>query len=127
MRVIDDASRYDHMVRSVRVKRDDYLADADGVGHRPAARGGNADPRIDTRYSALAFGGMVAPFVETMFIGGQSFDLSEAVEQPTLLGRTPSASSTPTSARPVPVTASHRGVLLWRHQAQLGGVHAPPR
>ena len=46
---------------------------------------GNADARIDTRYAAIALGGMVARFAEMMFIGGQAFDLNVAVEQLTLL------------------------------------------
>jgi len=85
MRVIEEVSRYDEIVRNVRVKRDDYLvARMESAITRLQAEG-NADARIDTRYAALALGGMVARFAETMFLGGQSFDLGEAVEQLTLL------------------------------------------
>jgi AcrR family transcriptional regulator len=85
MRVIEEVSRYDDTVRSVRVKRDDYLAARMESAIARLQAEGNADPRIDTKYAALALGGMVARFAETMFIGGQSFDLHEAVEQLTLL------------------------------------------
>jgi hypothetical protein len=85
MRVIEEVSRYDDTVRSVRVKRDDYLAARMESAIARLQAEGNADPRIDTKYAALALGGMVARFAETMFIGGQSFDLNEAVEQLTLL------------------------------------------
>jgi hypothetical protein len=78
MRVIEEVSRYDESVRTVRTERDDYLA------ARLQAEG-SADPRIDTRYAAIALGGMVARFAEMMFIGGHAFDLSEAVGQLTLL------------------------------------------
>jgi AcrR family transcriptional regulator len=85
MRVIEEVSRYDDTVRGVRVKRDDYLAVRMESAIARLQAEGNADPRIDTKYAALALGGMVARFAETMFIGGQSFDLNEAVEQLTLL------------------------------------------
>jgi AcrR family transcriptional regulator len=85
MRVIEEVSRYDDTVRGVRVKRDDYLAARMESAIARLQAEGNADPRIDTKYAALALGGMVARFAETVFIGGQSFDLNEAVEQLTLL------------------------------------------
>jgi len=85
MRVIEEVSRYDDAVRGVRVKRDDYLQARMESAIARLQSDGNADPRIDTRYAALALGGMVARFAETMFIGGQAFDLNEAVEQLTLL------------------------------------------
>jgi AcrR family transcriptional regulator len=85
MRVIEEVSRYDDTVRSVRAKRDDYLAARleSAISRLQAA--GDADPRIDTRYAAIALGGMVAKFAEMMFIGGQAFELDTAVEQLTLL------------------------------------------
>jgi AcrR family transcriptional regulator len=85
MRVIEEVSRYDDTVRGVRTKRDDYLAARleSAIGRLQAD--GNADPKIDTRYAAIALGGMVARFAEMMFIGGQAFDLNVAVEQLTLL------------------------------------------
>jgi AcrR family transcriptional regulator len=85
MRVIEEVSRYDETVRNVRVKRDDYLQARMESAIARLQADGNADPRIETRYAALALGGMVARFAETMFIGGQAFDLNEAVEQLTLL------------------------------------------
>ena len=85
MRVIEEVSRYDETVRNVRVKRDDYLQARMESAIARLQADGNADPRIDTRYAALALGGMVARLAETMFIGGQAFDLNEAVEQLTLL------------------------------------------
>ena len=85
MRVIEEVSRYDDAVRGVRVKRDDYLQARMESAIARLQSDGNADPRIDTRYAALALGGMVARLAETMFIGGQAFDLNEAVEQLTLL------------------------------------------
>jgi AcrR family transcriptional regulator len=85
MRVIEEVSRYDEAVRTVRVKRDDHLAARMESAIARLQAEGNADPRIDTRYAALALGGMVARFAETMFVAGQSFDVTEAVEQLSLL------------------------------------------
>jgi AcrR family transcriptional regulator len=85
MRVIEEVSRYDDTVRSVRTKRDDYLAARLESAIARLQSEGNADDRIDTRYAAIALGGMVARFAEMMFLGGISFDLETAVEQLTLL------------------------------------------
>jgi hypothetical protein len=85
MRVIEEVSRYDETVRSVRSKRDDYLAARLESAIARLQAEDNADARIDTRYAASALGGMVAKFAEMMFIGGQAFDLNVAVEQLTLL------------------------------------------
>jgi AcrR family transcriptional regulator len=85
MRVIEEVSRYDDTVRSVRMKRDDYLAARLEAAIARLQAEGNADARIDTRYAAIALGGMVARFAEMMFIGGQAFDLNVAVDQLTLL------------------------------------------
>jgi AcrR family transcriptional regulator len=85
MRVIEEVSRYDDTVRSVRTKRDDYLAARLESAIARLQAEGNADPRIDTRYAAIALGGMVARFAEMMFIGGVAFDLNTAVDQLTLL------------------------------------------
>ena len=85
MRVIEEVSRYDETVRGVRVKRDDYLAARLEAAITRLQADGNADAGIDTRYTAIALGGMVARFAEMMFVGGQAFDLNVAVEQLTLL------------------------------------------
>ena len=85
MRVIEEVSRYDESVRNVRARRDDYLAARLEAAIARLQAEGSADPRVDTRYAALALGGMVARFAEMMFIGGQASDLGEAVEQLTLL------------------------------------------
>jgi AcrR family transcriptional regulator len=85
MRVIEEVSRYDDAVRSVRTKRDDYLAARLESAIARLQHEGNADARIDTKYAAIALGGMVARFAEMMFLGGISFDLDTAVEQLTLL------------------------------------------
>jgi AcrR family transcriptional regulator len=85
MRVIEEVSRYDDAVRDIRTKRDDYLAARLESAIVRLQSEGNADRRIDTRYAAIALGGMVARFAEMMFLGGMSFDLDEAVEQLTLL------------------------------------------
>jgi AcrR family transcriptional regulator len=85
MRVIEEVSRYDDTVRSVRTKRDDYLAARLESAISRLQSEGNADARINTRYAAIALGGMVARFAEMMFLGGISFDLDTAVEQLTLL------------------------------------------
>jgi AcrR family transcriptional regulator len=85
MRVIEEVSRYDETVRSIRTKRDDYLAARLESAITRLQFEGNADQRVNTRYAALALGGMVARFAEMMFIGGQAFDLNTAVEQLTLL------------------------------------------
>jgi AcrR family transcriptional regulator len=85
MRVIEEVSRYDETVRSVRTKRDDYLAARLESAIARLQAEGNADARVDTRYAAIALGGMVARFAEMMYIGGHAFDLNTAVEQLTLL------------------------------------------
>ncbi len=85
MRVIEEVSRYDETVRSVRAKRDDYLAARLESAISRLQSEGLADRRIDTRYAAMALGGMVAKFAEMMFVGGSTFDLEIAVEQLTLL------------------------------------------
>jgi AcrR family transcriptional regulator len=85
MRVIEEVSRYDETVRSVRAKRDDYLAARLESAIARLQSEGLADRRIDTRYAATALGGMVAKFAEMMFVGGSKFDLDGAVEQLTLL------------------------------------------
>jgi AcrR family transcriptional regulator len=85
MRVIEEVSRYDDEVRAVRVKRDDYLGVRLEAAIAHLQADGLADARIDTRYAAMALGGMVARFAEVMFIGGGSYDLDTAVEQLTLL------------------------------------------
>ncbi|MBH0779771.1 TetR/AcrR family transcriptional regulator [Nocardia bovistercoris] len=85
MRVIEEVSRYDQDVRAVRTKRDDYLGIRLESAIARLQADGLADPRIDKRYAAMALGGMVARFAETMFIGGWSYDFDRAVEQLTLL------------------------------------------
>ena len=85
MRVIEEVSRYDESVRSVRAKRDDYLAARLESAIARLQTAGLADTRIDTRYAAMALGGMVAKFAEMMFVGGNAFDLDVAIEQLTLL------------------------------------------
>jgi AcrR family transcriptional regulator len=85
MRVIEEVSRYDEDVRTVRSERDDELAARlEGAISRLQGEG-LADERIDTRYAATALGGMVARFAETLFVGGGKYDLETAVEQLTLL------------------------------------------
>ena len=100
MRVIEEVSRYDETVRSVRVKRDDYLAARleSAIGRLQAE--GLADARINTRYAAMALGGMVARFAEMMFVGGTTFDLDMAVEQLTLLWANSLGISAGAAARP---------------------------
>jgi AcrR family transcriptional regulator len=85
MRVIEEVSRYDETVRGIRTKRDDYLTTRLESAIARLQDEDNADARIDTRYAAIALGGMVARFAETMFLDGISFDLDTAVEQLTLL------------------------------------------
>jgi len=85
MRVIEEVSRYNDDVRSVRSKRDDYLAARLESAIKRLQAEGLADTRIDERYAATALGGMVAKFAEMMFVGGARFDMQAAVEQLTLL------------------------------------------
>ena len=85
MRVIEEVSRYNEDVRSVRTKRDDYLAARLESAIARLQAEGVADKRIDRRYAATALGGMVAKFAETMFVGGGGYDFEKAVEQLTLL------------------------------------------
>jgi AcrR family transcriptional regulator len=85
MRVIEEVSRYNDEVREVRARRDDYLTVRTESAIARLQAEGLADGRLDTRYAAVALGGMVAKFAEMMFIGGAKFDLPAAVEQLTLL------------------------------------------
>ena len=85
MRVIEEVSRYDEGVRTVRARRDDYLTVRTESAIARLQAEGLADGRIDTHYAAMALGGMVARFAEMMFIGGAKFDMDTAVEQLTLL------------------------------------------
>src|SRR5262252_7905320 len=85
MRVIEEVSRYNEDVRSVRNKRDDYLAARLESAIARLQAEGVADRRIDRQYAATALGGMVAKFAETMFVGGGGYDFEKAVEQLTLL------------------------------------------
>jgi len=85
MRVIEEVSRYDESLRSVRAKRDDYLAARLESSIARLQGEGVVDARLQSRYAAAALGGMVAKFAEMMFAGGRSFELDVAVEQLTLL------------------------------------------
>ena len=85
MRVIEEVSRYNEDVRSVRNKRDDYLAARLESAIARLQSEGVADKRVDRRYAATALGGMVAKFAEIMFVGGGGYDFEKAVEQLTLL------------------------------------------
>lgn len=85
MRVIEEVSRYNDDVRAVRDKRDDLLGLRLESAIARLQAEGVADPRIDKRYAAMALGGMVARFAETMFIGGWANDFELAVDQLTLL------------------------------------------
>jgi AcrR family transcriptional regulator len=85
MRVIEEVSRYNRDVRRVRDERDDKLAARLEAAISRLQADGLADERIDTRYAAIALGGMVARFAEAMFIVGGKYDLETAVDQLTLL------------------------------------------
>jgi AcrR family transcriptional regulator len=85
MAVIEEVSRYDDDVRQARVRRDASLANRLEASIVRMQGNGDADPRIDGRYAAMALGGMVARFSEQMFVGGGEFDEAVAVEQLTLL------------------------------------------
>lgn len=85
MRVIEEVSRYDPDVRAVRTKRDDQLALRLEAAIARLQAEGVADARIDKRYAAVALGGMVARFAETMFVAGGRYTFDAAVEQLTLL------------------------------------------
>jgi AcrR family transcriptional regulator len=88
MRVIEEVSRYNDDVRKARTTRDDELGARLQAAIDRLQADGLADPRIDTRYAAVALGGMVARFAEALFIGGSRptrNDLDTAVDQLTLL------------------------------------------
>jgi AcrR family transcriptional regulator len=85
MRVIEEVSRYNEEVRSVRTKRDDHLGARLEAAIARLQAEGLADARIDKHYAATILGGMVARFAETMFVDRGPFDLETAVEQVTLL------------------------------------------
>jgi AcrR family transcriptional regulator len=85
MRVIEEVSRYNDDVRMARAKRDDYLAARTESAIARLQKEGLADTRLDTRYAAIALGGMVARFAEMMFMGTYKLDFDTAVEQLTLM------------------------------------------
>ena len=85
MRVIEEVSRYNKDVRAVRVKRDHQLSLRLEAAIARLQSEGLADARVDTRYAAMALGGMVARFAETMFVAGGRYNFDVAVDQLTLL------------------------------------------
>jgi AcrR family transcriptional regulator len=85
MRVIEEVSRYDDDVRLVRGQRDADLTKGMEAAIGRLQEEGIADRRIDGRYAAVALMGMVASFAEQMFATGDSYDLTESVEQLTVL------------------------------------------
>ena len=85
MRVIEEVSRYNDEVLSVRVARQNEFAERLQHSILRLQRDGFADPGIDPRYAADALGGMVAKFAEMWFGQGGKYDMDIAVDQLTRL------------------------------------------
>lgn len=86
MGVIEEASRYDPLVREARVSRQKHFASRSERFIRSLQRSGLVDRRIDPALASTALGAMVARFAELWLVQGYAdYDFDAAVEQLTLL------------------------------------------
>ncbi len=86
MGVIEEVSRYDHLVNEARVRRQKHFAERAERGIRRMQAAGEARADLDPALAAVALGSMVARFAELWFVEEWSrFDFDHAVEQLTLL------------------------------------------
>jgi hypothetical protein len=99
MKVIEEVSRYDEQVRTVRDRRHDEFAARLQASIRRLQDGGAADPEVEGAYAALALGGMVAAFASALFVSGRPYDFDEAVEQLTILWANALGIARPSGAR----------------------------
>ena len=86
MGVIEQVSRYDEHVRTVRAATQKHFADRAERSIRRLQEEGAADPTIDPAIAAMALGAMVARFAELWLVQRYAgYDFEEAVEQLTAL------------------------------------------
>jgi AcrR family transcriptional regulator len=86
MGVIEQVSRYDHLVNEGRMQRQKHFAERAERAIRRLQAGGQADRGIDAELAAVALGSMVARFAELWLVEGwNTFDFDEAVDQVTRL------------------------------------------
>ena len=86
MGVIEQVSRYDEHVNTVRAATQKHFAERAERSIRRLQAEGVADPHVDPAIAAMALGAMVARFAELWLVQGYaSYDFEEAVEQLTAL------------------------------------------
>jgi AcrR family transcriptional regulator len=85
MSVIVEVSYYDDEVRKVRDRRQDEFASRLAAAVARLQKNKLADPDVDGQYAAMALGGMVARFADTLFAPGAKYDFNTAVEQLSIL------------------------------------------
>ncbi len=85
MAVIVEVSHYDDQVRKVRDRRQDEFAARLAASVTRLQKNKLADRDVDGQYAAMALGGMVARFADTLFAPGAKYDFETAVEQLSIL------------------------------------------
>jgi AcrR family transcriptional regulator len=86
MGVIEQVSRYDEHVNSVRMDRQRHFAERSERAIRRWQKEGLVDPDVDATIAADALGAMVARFAELWLVQGyREYDFDHAVEQMTRL------------------------------------------
>ena len=86
MGVIEQVSRHDPLVNSVRIATQQHFADRAERAIRRLQEEGHADPALNPEIAADALGAMVGRFAELWLVQGyRSYDFDEAVEQLTIL------------------------------------------
>jgi AcrR family transcriptional regulator len=86
MGVIEEVSRYDHLVNEARMARQKHFADRSERAIRRLQADGAADARVDPELAALALGSMVARVAELWVVDQWGdYEIDTVVEQMTLL------------------------------------------
>jgi AcrR family transcriptional regulator len=85
MRVIEEVTRYDEVVRNLRARRKDEVAERIRISIERLQDQGLADLELDPRYAAYALAGMISRFAESWLVQGGDFDMDTSVEQLTRL------------------------------------------
>jgi AcrR family transcriptional regulator len=106
MGVIEQVSRYDEHVNSVRMSTMKHFVERAERAILRLQEAGEADPRLNSALAADALGAMVGRFAELWLVQGyREYDFDEAVEQLTILwsnalGLRPEPAATPPPSRP---------------------------
>jgi AcrR family transcriptional regulator len=86
MGVIEQVSRYDHHIGSMRLSHQKHTSAQVADSIRQLQRHGLADPTLDPEIAAIALGGMVTRFAEQWLVQGfPDSELDDVVEQITTL------------------------------------------